>query len=188
MFDNRAACEAAVKGYAWAQYKSFPSLEQAEHAFSQPYEIFILEKPTTDIFADIVPFEKHSIAVDAACSGNPGVMEYQGVDLESGAQIFHEKFEVGTNNIGEFLALVHGLSYLKEKKSTKAIYSDSKIAMNRIRQKKCTTLLAKTPETEKLYQLIDRALHWLKTNTFTTSIYKRNTEERGEIPADFGRK
>jgi hypothetical protein len=28
-------------------------------------------------------------AVDAACSGNPGPMEYQAIDLATGAQVFH---------------------------------------------------------------------------------------------------
>ena len=28
-------------------------------------------------------------AVDAACSGNPGPMEYQAIDLATGDQIFH---------------------------------------------------------------------------------------------------
>ena len=46
-------------------------------------------------------------AVDAACSGNPGPMEYQCIDLQTGAQVFHYGPIHGTNNIGEFLAIVH---------------------------------------------------------------------------------
>ena len=45
-------------------------------------------------------------AVDAACSGNPGPMEYRGIDLATGAEIFHFGPVHGTNNIGEFLAIV----------------------------------------------------------------------------------
>ena len=45
-------------------------------------------------------------AVDAACSGNPGPMEYQAIDLATGAQVFHFGPMHGTNNIGEFLAIV----------------------------------------------------------------------------------
>ena len=55
-----------------------------------------------------------ALAVDAACSGNPGVMDYQGVYVASRTQIFHYMAPVGTNNIGEFLAIVHGLAYLKK--------------------------------------------------------------------------
>ena len=51
-------------------------------------------------------------AVDAACSGNPGPMEYQAIDLATGAQVFHFGPMHGTNNIGEFLAIVHALALL----------------------------------------------------------------------------
>ena len=39
-----------------------------------------------------------------------------------------------------------------------------------------------------LFELIDRALVWLKENTYTTTIVKWETKAWGEIPADFGRK
>ena len=60
---------------------------------------------------------KESIAVDAACSGNPGNMEYRGVYTKTKEQIFHQgPFPQGTNNIGEFLALVHGLAFFKKRR------------------------------------------------------------------------
>lgn len=191
VFDTRAECEASVKWFQWAQYKSFPSCEQAEHAFSQDYEIFLSKKPTTDIFADIVPFEKNSIAVDAACSGNPWIMEYRGVDLKTWEEIFREKFKLGTNNIGEFLALIHGIAYLDKKWSDAAIYSDSRIAINRVKQKKCTTKLERNSKTEDLYKAIVKALLYLEKNQnilLKIKILKRDTKNRWEIPADFGRK
>ena len=41
---------------------------------------------------------KESIAVDAACSGNPGKMEYRGVYVADGRELFHiGPFEEGTN-------------------------------------------------------------------------------------------
>ncbi|KAA6314154.1 Ribonuclease H, partial [termite gut metagenome] len=46
----------------------------------------------------------------------------------------------------------------------------------------------RTPETEELFQIIERAEKWLRETTYTTQILKWNTEEWGEIPADFGRK
>ena len=53
-------------------------------------------------------------AVDAACSGNPGPMEYQCIDLATGAQVFHFGPIHGTNNIGEFLAIVHALALMEK--------------------------------------------------------------------------
>ncbi|MGO3238753.1 MAG: RNase H family protein, partial [Psychroflexus halocasei] len=129
------------------------------------------------------------ISVDAASSGNPGKMEYRGVITKTKEELFKiGPFEQGTNNIGEFLALVHGLAFLKSKNSQLAIYSDSKIAMSWVRQKKCKTKLQKNAKNAKVFELIKRAENWLKTNTYSTTILKWNTKEWGEIPADFGRK
>ena len=93
-----------------------------------------------------------------------------------------------TNNIGEFLAIVHGLALLKKKGFDMPIYSDSANAISWVRQKKCKTKLPRTPETEELFLLIERAEKWLQGNTYTTPILKWETKEWGEIPADFGRK
>ena len=97
-------------------------------------------------------------------------------------------FPNGTNNIGEFLALVHGLAFLKDKKSDLPVYTDSKIAMSWIRQKKCKTKLNKNSKNEKLFELIKRAEVWLTKNNFNNPILKWETKSWGEIPADFGRK
>ena len=129
-----------------------------------------------------------SLSVDAACSGNPGVMEYQGVRTFDKERIFHKKFPLGTNNIGEFLALVHGLSYMKKHNLKQPIYSDSVNAIAWVKQKKCKTKLPRTEETEELFQFVERAEAWLHNNTYTTTILKWDTENWGEIPADFNRK
>ena len=127
-------------------------------------------------------------AVDAACSGNPGPMEYRGVDLNTGRQIFHFGPMHGTNNIGEFLALVHGLALLKQKGSDLPIYSDSRNAISWVKKKQCKTLLTETAANKPIFDLIQRAEHWLQNNTYTTQILKWETSVWGEIPADFGRK
>lgn len=127
-------------------------------------------------------------AVDAACSGNPGPMEYQAIDLATGAQVFHFGPMHGTNNIGEFLAIVHGLALLKQKGSNIPIYSDSKIAQKWVRDGKCRTTLAPTSRNAELLGLVARAEKWLATNTYTNPIIKWETKQWGEIPADFGRK
>ena len=130
----------------------------------------------------------NAIAVDAGCSGNPGAMEYQGVYLGNEQRLFHFGPIHGTNNIGEFLAIVHALALMKQKGVNMPIYSDSRNAISWVRQKKCKTKLERTPRTEELYQLIERAEKWLKENKYTTPILKWETSRWGEVPADFGRK
>lgn len=128
-------------------------------------------------------------AVDAACSGNPGPMEYQCIDLQTGAQVFHFGPVKGTNNIGEFLAIVHALALMeKQGIKDKVIYSDSYNAILWVKKKKCKTTLTRNSATEQLYQIIARAEQWLMTHNVTTPIIKWETKQWGEIPADFGRK
>ncbi len=135
-------------------------------------------------------FPKISISVDAACSGNPGIMEYQGVETNTKRRLFHQgPFRDGTNNIGEFLALVHGLGYLKKHGyDSVPIFTDSVTAMAWVRNKKAKTKLDRTAHNAILFDLIERAENWLKTNTYNNPILKWDTENWGEIPADFGRK
>ena len=116
-------------------------------------------------------------------------MEYRGVETKSKKEIFKQgPFEEGTNNIGEFLAIVHGLALLKKKKSNQVIYTDSKTAMSWVKKRKCNTKLEKSENNETLFDLIQRAEKWLNTNTYSTLIVKWETKAWGEIPADFGRK
>ena len=105
-----------------------------------------------------------------------------------GQEIFHFGPIYGTNNIGEFLAIVHGLALLKQKNLNMPIYSDSRNALSWVKQKKCKTKLERTEKTEALFQLIERAEKWLKENTYTTPLLKWETDVWGEVPADFGRK
>lgn len=128
-------------------------------------------------------------AVDAACSGNPGPMEYQAIDLATGAQVFHFGPVHGTNNIGEFLAIVHALALLDKQGITgKTIFSDSHNAILWVQKKQCKTKLTRTPQTEQLYQIIARAEAWLRTHQIQNPIVKWETKKWGEVPADFGRK
>lgn len=128
-------------------------------------------------------------AVDAGCSGNPGPMEYRGVDMRTGKQIFHFGPIQGTNNIGEFLAIVHALALMEQKCITDhIIYSDSVNAQIWVKKQQCKTKLERTPQTEKAYELVARAENWLRTHSFRVPIVKWETKEWGEIPADFGRK
>ncbi len=127
-------------------------------------------------------------AVDAACSGNPGSMEYRGVDLATGAVVFHYGPVFGTNNIGEFLAIVHAMALMERGGTAKAIYSDSRTAMAWVRKMRCNTKLALSARTERLHGIIGRAEAWLRTHSFRVDIIQWDTRSWGEIPADFGRK
>lgn len=193
IYDSWTECQLQIKGYPGARYKAFKTKVEAEEAFSGTYEENITRsdkpaKPTSvpaDLQNEII---WDSIAVDAACSGNPGIMEYQGVDTKSKQQLFHKKFSLGTNNIGEFLAIVHALARFQQTGEDTPIYTDSKIAMAWVRRKKCNTKLKRTASTASLYEVIGRAEKWLKQNTFKNKLLKWETERWGEIPADFGRK
>lgn len=196
IYDSWKLCEAQVKNFPGAAYKSFDSKEEAELAYhsgkSGSFASFSQKsKPTSKSVSKQVNHNDiiwDSISVDAACSGNPGVMEYQGVETKNGNLLFHQKFDLGTNNIGEFLAIVHGLAMLKKEKKALPIYTDSKIAIKWVNQKHCATKLEKKSKTAYLFELIERAENWLKNNSYENKILKWETEYWGEIPADFGRK
>jgi ribonuclease HI len=196
IFKTWDECRRSIEGFPGAKYKSYESLKDAESAYTEHPAKHIYRK-TSDTPA--VSTSKKvgvgkpitdSICVDAACSGNPGLMEYQGVDVATREHLFHQgPYEQGTNNIGEFLGLVHALAYLqKNNLPTKAIYSDSKIAIGWLKKKKCGTKLERNKHNEVLFELIDRAEKWLLKNAYYNPVLKWETAIWGEIPADFGRK
>lgn len=131
---------------------------------------------------------KEALCVDGACSGNPGPMEYRAVHIPSGKEVFKYGPITGTNNIGEFLAIVHALALMEQKGISMPIYSDSVSGQAWVRNMKAKTTLARTEQTAQALDLVARAEMWLRTHTFRVPILKWNTEEWGEIPADFGRK
>lgn len=195
IYDNWNECRQQVLGVEGAKYKSFENLVEAQQALQMGYAAWRKQNPvmpqSTSGFV-IGNEEKpilESLSVDAACNMKTRVMEYRGVDTKTGAEIFHVgPFKNATNNMGEFLALVHGLALLKQKGSNMPIYSDSITAIAWVRQKKHKSTVRPTAENALLFNLMERAENWLKSNTFTNPIYKWNTPLWGEIPADFGRK
>jgi ribonuclease HI len=195
VFTSWNVCKRQIDGFEGAQYKSFANLEEAEIASTKNYELYKGKNTKTAVLSSVEKekFGKpilESISVDAACAGNPGKMEYRGVFTHSKKQIFlMGPFQKGTNNIGEFLALVHGIALLKTKnKEDIPIYSDSKIAMSWVKQKRCKTNMHFDVSNKDLLDLIKRAENWLKENTYKNPILKWETKAWGEIPADFGRK
>lgn len=192
VYDNWNDCEAQVHGVENAKFKAFPSREEAEKAFAEDYTNYIEFHPATKVTREpknregvIMP----SIAVDAACSGNPGDMEFRGVLVDTESLLFHRgPLKEGTNNIGEFLAIVLGLAWLKQNNLSWPLYSDSRTAISWVKQKQCKSKLPMTANNAPIFDMIRSAENWLLTNTYTTQIIKWNTDKWGEIPADFGRK
>jgi ribonuclease HI len=191
IFTSWAETEQQIKGFAGAQYKSFESLPEAESAFQSEYEAY-KGKPSSmgkwrhARIRPVVP----SICVDAACNGSPGIVEYRGVFTETGDQIFYAgPFQEGTNNVGEFLAIVHALSWMIKHQLSMPVYSDSESGISWVYEGKCKTHLKHTLNNAPLFELIHRAQNWLAENEVKDkAVLKWNTEVWGETPADFGRK
>jgi len=191
IFTTWAECEQQVKGFVAAEYKSFGSLKEAETAFRSGYEAYKGKPSSMGKWKEasvqpVIP----SLCVDAACSGSPGKLEYRGVETESGKEIFHfGPFPDGTNNVGEFLAIVHALTWMVKHEKNMPIYSDSENAIAWVFTGKCNTQLKHTPKNAPLFVMIRSAENWLAENELEDdAVLKWDTELWGEIPADFGRK
>jgi len=196
VYGSWEACKKEIDGFAGALFKGFIDKASAEAAFAHGFSGFDKkESPKIDLSQVKEQPVSPAIAVDAACSGNPGKMEYQGVFVDFGTQpattvpLFKSQlFENGTNNIGEFLAIVHALAWQKQKKVSFSVYSDSVNAQLWVRNKKCKTKLKRNDKNDYLFQLVERAEKWLNENTIEVPVLKWKTDLWGEIPADFGRK
>lgn len=189
IFSSWDECRQQINGYPGAQYKGYPTLAAAKAAQKDGYSTVPKSKTQLSSFNTDVKPEQLSICVDAACSGNPGPMEYRGVWVETGDEIFRQgPFPHANNNVGEFLAIVHGLAWLAENKMNLVLYSDSVTAISWVRNRKAKTELVAKPGNEKVFQLIKRAETWLQNNPAHAKVRKWETQIWGEIPADFGRK
>jgi len=191
IFTSWAECEKQVKGFVASEYKAFGSLKEAESAFRSKYEAYkgkpsSLGKWKESEEPPILP----SICVDAACSGSPGKLEYRGVETESGKEIFRVgPFPDGTNNVGEFLAIVRGLMWLMKNEKHIPIYSDSENAIAWVYTGECKTKLKHTAKNAPIFVMIHSAENWLAENELRdNAVLKWDTEPWGECPADFGRK
>ena len=192
IYESWEACQQQVSGFDGAQFKSFLTLEEAEQAFGKSYETVralkgkkILHELTTDKKPIL-----NSLSVDAACKGNPGILEFQGVYTDTGTELFKRgPYNEGTVNIGEFLAIVLALAWLKKNKLTMPIYTDSRTAIAWVRKKQINTKLKWSAKNKELQKTVHNAIKWLKENDYSNiPILKWETKLWGEIPADFGRK
>jgi ribonuclease HI len=192
VYDTWLECKAQIDGYQGAQYKAFPNKTQAELALKDSYWKYVQIADKSESKTHTIHpsgLNKSSICVDAACSGNPGILEYRAVDTETREEIFRRgPFPEGTNNLGEFLALVHGIAYLQRNNLKKSIYSDSATAIAWFKNKKVKTKLEPNEKNKELLELVRKAESYLHNNTINIEVLKWPTESWGEIPADFGRK
>ena len=198
IYNTWAECQEQTNQYVDAKYKSFSSKEEAEQAFHDGWQKHwgqkgaakpIQQKQESLVKNKTENIDMDSISVDVGCSGNPGIVEYKGVDTQTGELLFyHGPIQKGTNNLGEFIAIIHGLAYLKEKGSNKTVYSDSRTALSWLKKKEINSNLVRDSSTKEIWELADRALNWLRSNTYENKVLKWNTEAWGEIKADFGRK
>lgn len=204
VFDDWSDAWEQVKDFPGARYKGFASSAEAAKAFrgegapedsrdlagmlaaAGSHRLPAAGQPD---YMTIPEIDLDGWAVDASCMGNPGVMEYRGVELMSGRVLFRVgPFKDATNNIGEFLAIVHALALMKRDGRWHTLYSDSITAMSWVRNRQVKTKLKPTEANAKVFELLARGLAWIRTNTWSCRILKWQTELWGETPADFGRK
>ncbi len=209
VYDNWSDAEEQILNFPGAKYKSFSSAAEAAQAFrggdddSNPADLGTIliaasehragtyhdAQSSTTPYSSNPDIDMTAWAVDASCMGNPGIMEYRGVELATGKELFKVgPFKDGTNNIGEFLAIVHALAEMNRRNEWHNIYSDSKTALAWVRNRQVKTQLKQTDSNAKLFELLGRGLVWIRSHTWPVKIMKWQTELWGEIPADFGRK
>ncbi len=197
VFDSWTACEASIHGYPGAIYKAFPSRAAAEAAYqADPGDYIRTSETSSRRPASLPPPQEtsrpivNSLCVDAACDMTARIMEYRGVWHHSGETAFAKgPFPGATNNLGEFLAIVHGLAMLADLGLDWPIYSDSTTAIGWVEGGKANSAAIKNGQTnERIKNLVARAEKWLATHEYFNPILKWETKLWGENPADFGRK
>ncbi|MHC4398373.1 MAG: ribonuclease H1 domain-containing protein [Planctomycetota bacterium] len=195
VYTTWAECESVIKGHSNARYKSFPTLESAEKAFREgPDDYwgsnkFVSPLSDTELAAIGQPITS-SMCVDAAWNTETKTMEYRGVWYHDRSIAFQRgPFENATNNIGEFLAIVHALALMAKRSIDWPIYSDSQTAISWVRKKRVRSKSMEEGETgEQINDLVAKALRWLNENEYPNDVLKWETKAWGEVPADFGRK
>ena len=192
VYDRWDECRRQINGFPEAKYMAFTHRTVAESALAEGWEMYYGRKdapPEHSPSHSKFPFElKNAYACDASCPNNPGRVEYRTVSLETGEIILHRHIAYGTNNLGEFLGIVHTLAHFRQKGIRAALYSDSATALSWVRKKKVISKLPRNEKSKEIFDLTDRALNWLKQNAWNSVLKKWETEKWGEIPADFGRK
>lgn len=195
VFANWADCQASIAGFSKAKYKSFPTLEAAERAFREGADVYYGTGKFVSALSDkqlavIGRPLTNSLCVDAAWNAQTKVMEYRGVWHHDRTIAFQKgPFSNATNNIGEFLAIVHALALMAKQSLNLPVYSDSETAISWVHNRRVNSKSMQKGETSsRVNELVARALDWIRHNEFPNEILKWRTEAWGEVPADYGRK
>ncbi len=192
IFTNRDECKSQVDSFLGAQYKSF-STEQAAQFARNEKSFWQKWQSTWDYLRHVMwqEFAK-AICTDAACPSNPWPIEYRGVIVSSWEEVFnYGPYLWWSVNIAEFLAIVEGLQRLSWQDHYDILYTDSTIALWRILKGTLKTSIKPSHNNQQLFNKINEALTWLDNNPkrrHSIQLKKRPTSQRGQIPADFGRK
>jgi retron-type reverse transcriptase/ribonuclease HI len=130
------------------------------------------------------------LCVDAAWNPKKRAMEYRGVWLHDRTVAFEVgPLKSGSNNLGEFLAIVHAFRFLKIKGIDCPVYSDSQTAMTWFRKRRLRSPVASRGDlTPEMYVRLTRALLWVSRNKPSKPVVTWDTVQWDEIPADYGRK
>lgn len=173
VFESWDECKKHIHGFKGASFKSFTDRDEAYRQFHS------LKEPT-------IP-EKY-LAVDVGCRGKiPNLfVEYRLVLVD---EIVYQSpvYPNGTNNIGEFLAIVHGIGWLEKQGLKIPLFTDSRTAMSWVKKGYANTTLKRSSENLALFDLLERAKQFL-SKPHDIEILKWQTHLWGEIPADYGRK
>lgn len=198
IYTSWTECQDQINKFYEAKFKSYESKAAAEEAYKAGWKkswgqgktaSAVKPKPSGSSTETSEEIDYNSISVDVGTSGNPGPVEYKGVDTQTGEVIFAVgPINRGTNNLGEFLAIVHGLAYLQKIGSDKTVYSDSVNAIKWVKMRAVSSTLERDASTKEIWDLVDRAINWLKTNRYDNKVTKWQTKQWGEIKADYGRK
>lgn len=198
IYDSWEECRLQTEGFPGARYKAYDSQLEATEAYrGDPEEQLALmrglaeymKKPVVNYEA-IPGLRTDAIAVDGACARNPGPMEYRGVRVATGEELFRiGPMAGGTNNIAEYLAIIHCAALLhRQGDYSTPIYSDSRTALSWIRKRASNTKIVPTAENSRVREVLERANRWIAANEIVNPLLKWDTDNWGEIPADFGRK
>lgn len=138
------------------------------------------------------------ISVDAGTQGNPGLCFYRVVDIANGIQLGEKNLGEGTNNLAEFIGLVNAIKecvrshklragLYKTSSEPRDLYTDSQTALAWLRRKD-----VKTSFSGPILLEVSKCIVFLNSDEYANQkavrVFKWNTKEWGEIPADFGRK
>ena len=190
VYDSWVRCQSALRGVSGTSFAGFKNVAEANEALRCGSLAEYRARAATR-----KPWIGHvqlpCIVVDAACSGAPGPVEYRGVVIPEMYEAFRRgPYHQGTNNIGEFLAIVAGLRWLENTSLDFPLYSDSAVAIGWVTGRgECNTHQVPGAELRDAIAAAERWLMLPSSRALAESrVRKWDTRELGEIPADYGRK